>query len=211
MAQSKICGLTTADGLDAALRGEARYVGLVFFPRSPRHVAMAHAAALAKRARGRAEIVAVTVDADDDLLAEIAERVQPDFIQAHGAESPARTALLRQYAQKGVIKAVGIAKPEDFAQVPAFEGAAEMLLFDAKPPPGGLPGGNALAFDWAMLAGRKFGRPWFLSGGLHPENVSEAISASGAALVDVSSGVESAPGLKDPNKIAHFLAAARGA
>ncbi|MBN8606112.1 MAG: phosphoribosylanthranilate isomerase [Caulobacterales bacterium] len=209
MAESKICGITSADALDAALAGGARYVGLVFFPRSPRHVAMAHAGALARRAKGRAEVVAVTVNADDELLAEIAAKVAPDWIQAHGEESPARTAQLRQFAQRGVIKALGIARAEDFAQAAGFEPAAEMLLFDAKPPPGGLPGGNALAFDWAILAGRRFGRPWFLSGGLNPENVAEAITASGAALVDVSSGVEASPGLKDPLRIAQFLAAAR--
>jgi phosphoribosylanthranilate isomerase len=209
MAEAKICGITSADALDAALAGGARYVGLVFFPRSPRHVAMAHAGALARRAKGRAEVVAVTVNADDELLAEIAAKVAPDWIQAHGEESPARTAQLRQFAGRGVIKALGIARAEDFAQAAAFEPAAEMLLFDAKPPPGGLPGGNALAFDWAILAGRRFGRPWFLSGGLTPENVAEAITASGAALVDVSSGVEASPGLKDPLRIAQFLAAAR--
>ena len=209
MADSKICGITSADALDAALAGGARYVGLVFFPRSPRHVAMAHAGALARRVKGRAEVVAVTVNAGDELLAEIAEKVAPDWIQAHGDESPARTAQLRQFAQRGVIKALGIARAEDFAQAAAFEPAAEMLLFDAKPPPGGLPGGNALAFDWAILAGRRFGRPYFLSGGLNPANVAEAIAASGANLVDVSSGVESAPGLKDAGLIAQFLAAAR--
>ena len=209
MADSKICGITSADALDAALAGGARYVGLVFCPRSPRHVAMAHAGALARRVKGRAEVVAVTVNAGDELLAEIAEKVAPDWIQAHGDESPARTAQLRQFAQRGVIKALGIARAEDFAQAAAFEPAAEMLLFDAKPPPGGLPGGNALAFDWAILAGRRFGRPYFLSGGLNPANVAEAIAASGANLVDVSSGVESAPGLKDAGLIAQFLAAAR--
>lgn len=209
MAEAKICGITSADALDAALAGGARYIGLVFFPKSPRHVAMAHAAALARRAKGRAEVVAVTVNADDEMLAEIAAKVAPDWIQAHGEESPARTAQLSQFAGRGVIKALGIARAEDFAQTAAFEPAAEMLLFDAKPPPGGLPGGNALAFDWAILAGRRFARPYFLSGGLNPENVAEAITASGAALVDVSSGVEAAPGLKDPLRIAQFLAAAR--
>jgi len=209
MAEAKICGISTADGLDAAIAGGARFVGLVFFPRSPRHVAMAHAGALARRARGRAEIVAVTVDADDDQLAEIAEKVQPDWVQAHGAESPARTAQLRQFAGRGVIKALGVARRDDLAEAAAFEPAADMLLFDAKAPQGGLPGGNAVAFDWAILAGRRFGRPWMLSGGLTAANVAEAIGASGAALVDVSSGVERAPGLKDPALIAQFLAAAR--
>jgi phosphoribosylanthranilate isomerase len=209
MAQVKICGLSTAAALDAALDHGARYVGLVFFPKSPRHLGFEQAAGLAHRARGRAEIVAVTVDAPDALLVDIAASVRPDFIQAHGAESPQRVTEIRRFSAKGVIKAVGIARAADLAEAAAFEAAADMLLFDAKPPPGGLPGGNAAAFDWQVLQGRRFSRPWLLSGGLTPENVAEAITASGAGAVDVSSGVETAPGLKDPNLIARFLAAAR--
>ncbi len=209
MAEAKICGIATSEALDAALAGGARFVGLVFYAKSPRNLSLETAAALAARARGRAEIVAVVVDAPDALLAQIAAAIAPDFLQAHGGESPARIAALRQFAGKGVIKALGVARSEDLAQTRAFEAAADMLLFDAKPPPGGLPGGNAAAFDWKILANQRFSRPWLLSGGLDPDNVGEAISASGAALVDVSSGVETAPGLKDPVKIAQFLAAAR--
>lgn len=209
MAQTKICGITDTAAMDAAITGGARFIGLVFFTKSPRHLSLESAAALAERARGRAEIVAVTVDADDALLGAIARAVRPDWVQAHGSEGPARVAELRRFAGRGVIKALGIARSEDLAQAAAFEPAADMLLFDAKAPPGGLPGGNAAAFDWKILAGRRFSRPWLLSGGLTPENVAEAIAASEAALVDVSSGVESAPGLKDAVKIAEFLAAAR--
>jgi phosphoribosylanthranilate isomerase len=151
----------------------------------------------------------VTVDADDDLLAQIARAAAPDWVQAHGSESPARTAALKRFAAKGVIRALGVARATDLVAAQAYEAAADMLLFDAKPPPGGLPGGNAAAFDWGILKGRAFSRPWLLSGGLTPENVREAIAASGAGLVDVSSGVESAPGLKHPGRIAEFLAAAR--
>jgi phosphoribosylanthranilate isomerase len=211
MAQSKICGITDSAAMDAALEHGARFVGLVFFTASPRHLSFEQAAALAARARGRAEIVAVTVDAPDALLERIKTAISPDWIQAHGAESPARAASLAAYAGRGVIKALGIARADDLKRAEGFAAAAAMLLFDAKPPPGGLPGGNALAFDWKILSGQRLSRPWLLSGGLNPENVIEAISASGAALVDVSSGVESAPGLKHPARIAAFIAAARSA
>ena len=213
MTAVKICGVTDAAALDAALAGGARYVGLVFHAKSPRHLSITNAAALAARARGRAGIVAVTVDAPDDLLAEIARAVRPDWIQAHGRETPARLAQIAGFAGRGVIKAVGVGRAGDLdAALATYEQAADMLLFDAKPPPGaGRPGGNAIAFDWAILKGRSPRRPWFLSGGLTPENVAQGIAASGAALVDVSSGVESAPGLKDPARIAAFLAAAGGA
>lgn len=208
MAEVKICGITSTEALDAALAGGARFVGFVVFPKSPRHLPRDKLAALTARARGRAEIAIVTVDADDAALADIAT-LRPDWIQLHGAESPARVAEARRHASRGAIKALGLARAADLAAAAAYEPVADMLLFDAKPPPGGLPGGNAVAFDWAILAGRTFARPWFLSGGLTPDNVDEAIAASGAALVDVSSGVESAPGLKDPDRIAKFLAAAR--
>lgn len=209
MAEAKICGVTTPEAVDAALAGGARFIGFVVYPKSPRHLSRDKLAALVERARGRAEIVAVTVDADEELLAGIAAYARPDWIQLHGSESPGKTAQARQYAGRGLIKALGIARSADLAQAAAYEPVADMLLFDAKPPPGGLPGGNALAFDWAILSGQRFSRPWFLSGGLTPENVAEAITASGAALVDVSSGVEAAPGLKDPSRIAQFLAATR--
>lgn len=211
MAETKICGITTIDALDAAIAGGARYVGFVVYPKSPRHLSRDKLAALAARARGQVETVVVTVDADDELLTAVAAYAQPDWIQLHGREGPGQVAQARQFAREGIIKAVGIAQGEDLAAVAAFEPVADMLLFDAKPPAGGLPGGNALAFDWAILAGRRVDRPWLLSGGLNPENVAQAITASGAALVDVSSGVEAAPGLKDRDKIARFLAAARSA
>jgi len=211
VAEVKICGLSSIDALNAALECGARYIGLVFYPRSPRHLALAHASALARRARDRAEIVALTVDASDQDLDAIREAVAPDWIQAHGNESPARTAMLKSYARRGVIKALGVARAEDLAQAAAFEAAADMLMFDAKPAVSALPGGNAQAFDWTILSGRRFSRPWMLAGGLTPDNVAEAIHISGAALVDVSSGVESAPGLKDAAKIRSFLAAARSA
>jgi phosphoribosylanthranilate isomerase len=211
MAEAKICGVTTTEALDAALEGGARFVGLVVHPRSPRHLSRDKLAALADRARGHAEIVVVTVNADDELLSAVAHHARPDWLQLHGDEPPALVAQARQYAKHGVIKAIGVARGADLVHAAAYEPVAEMLMFDAKPPLGALPGGNAAAFDWTLLAGRSFSRPWLLAGGLTPENVGEAIAASGAALVDVSSGVESAPGLKDPGKIARFLAALRSA
>jgi phosphoribosylanthranilate isomerase len=210
MAEAKICGVTDASAADAALDGGARFIGLVFFPGSPRHLSFGTAASLASRVRGRVDTVAVTVDASDALLEHIASAVQPDWIQAHGHEPPSRVAALRRFAGKGVIKALGVARAEDLAPAAQFAAACEMFLFDAKAPAGAdRPGGNAAAFDWKIMAGQRFSRPWLLSGGLGPGNVLEAIAASGAALVDVSSGVESAPGLKDPGLIAQFLAASR--
>ncbi len=210
MSAVKICGLKDAAAVEAALQGGARYLGFVFFPKSPRHIAPEAAASLAGRARGRAEIVAVTVDADDELAVHISKVLKPDYFQAHGQESPARLSTLRNLSAKGVIRAMAIAKQADLAEAARFEPNTDMFLFDAKPPPGAeLPGGNGAAFDWPILKGVRLKRPWFLSGGLHPENVAEAITAAGADHVDVSSGVESAPGLKDPTRIAAFLAAAR--
>lgn len=210
MVEAKICGLNDPAGVAAALGGEARYLGFVFFAKSPRNVSPERAAALAAPAAGRADTVAVTVDADDETLAMIAATLRPDWIQLHGREDPARAAAVRRYARKGVIKAIGVARAEDFAAADRFTTAVDALMFDAKAPDGAaLPGGNGAAFDWQMLTGRRFERPWFLSGGLTPENVAEAVRASGAGAVDVSSGVESAPGVKDPLRIARFLAAAR--
>lgn len=212
MAEAKICGLSDPEGVDAALAGGARYVGFVFFPKSPRNVNAEKAASLAVRARGRADIVAVTVDADDELLALIARTLRPDWVQLHGAETPARVAMARQHASKGVIRAMGVARAADLAAIDAYAEAADAFLFDAKAPAdAALPGGNGAAFDWRILAGRKFARPWFLSGGLDAGNVAEAIATSAARMVDVSSGVEQAPGVKDPLRIAAFLAAAKNA
>ena len=165
---------------------------------------------LIERARGRAEIVVVVSDAPLSRLAARCAELKPDWIQAHGSETPAQLAELKPLARKGVIKGLGIAREEDFAAVSGFAQVVDMLLFDAKPPKGAeRAGGHGVAFDWKLLKDRRFPKPWFLSGGLNPENVAEAIALSGAGLVDVSSGVESAPGIKDPARIAAFLAAAK--
>ena len=208
MADVKICGLTDPQSVRATLDGGARFIGFMFFAKSPRNVTLDQAAALAGPARGRAEIVAVTVDASDDALAAIQTVLKPDYIQGHGAETPARVAAMRRFAPKGVIKAFGIATAEDLAATAQFQ-EADYLLLDAKAPAGAeRPGGNGAAFDWTILQGRRLPRPWMLSGGLTPQNAAEAIALSGAALVDVSSGVEARPGVKDPERIAAFLAAA---
>jgi phosphoribosylanthranilate isomerase len=209
MPAAKICGVTDRAALDAALSGGARFIGLVFFSKSPRHLGLAQAAALAQQAAGRADIVAVTVEAPDNELAAISQAVRPDWVQLHGTEKPARVAAVSRFARRGAIKAIPLAAASDLDQAHPFEPVADMLLFDAKAPTGSeRPGGLGAAFDWRLLAGRRFRRPWFLSGGLTPENVAEAARVSGAALVDASSGLESAPGVKDPARIAAFLAAA---
>jgi phosphoribosylanthranilate isomerase len=211
-AHAKICGLTTSEALDAALAGGAAFVGAVVFPRSPRHIAPVHAATLFERARNRAKIVAVTVDADDLLLTEIALILKPDLIQLHGSETPARAEEVRTLTRAGIVKVLPIRAHEDFAEAEAWEPFVDHLMFDAKPPEGShLPGGVGARFDWTLLAGRAFRHPWFVAGGLTPDNVAQAIRVSGAPLVDVSSGVESAPGVKDPALIAAFLEAARSA
>ncbi|GAM96648.1 phosphoribosylanthranilate isomerase [alpha proteobacterium U9-1i] len=207
MPDAKICGITTVEALDAAIEGGARFVGFVTFPRSPRHLSMDKLAGLAARARGRVETVLVTVDADDAHLAAAMAAAQPDWLQLHGSEPPGRAREVRHFARRGIIKGVGVARKDDLSKLPPYEPAVDMFLFDAQAPQGAQPGGNALAFDWGLLAGARFGRPWLLAGGLNPGNVREAMAVSGAELVDVSSGVESAPGLKDPLLIAQFLAA----
>jgi len=208
--QVKICGLTTPETLDAALSGGAAFVGAVVFPPSPRHIAPLHAATLFERARGKARIVAVTVDADDALLTEIALILKPDLIQLHGSETPERAVEVRRLTGAGIIKALPIRSAEDFDGVEAWSSVVDYLMFDAKPPKGSvLPGGVGATFDWGLLAERTFARPWFLAGGLNPDNLAEAAAISGAMLADVSSGVESAPGVKDASRIAAFLQAAR--
>jgi phosphoribosylanthranilate isomerase len=209
---AKICGLTTPETLDAALDGGAAFVGAVVFPNSPRHLDPPRAAALFERARGRAKVVAVTVDTDDLLLTEIALLLKPDLVQLHGHETPARAEQARVLTGAGVIKALPIRVHEDFAEAEAWEPFVDHLMFDAKPPEGSdLPGGVGARFDWTLLADRAFRRPWFVAGGLTPANVAEAVRISGAPLVDVSSGVESAPGVKEPALIAEFLKAVRSA
>ncbi|MCV2448761.1 phosphoribosylanthranilate isomerase [Paracoccus sp. DMF] len=205
----KICGLTEAAGLSAAVESGARYVGLVFFPKSPRHVSAEQAAALAVQVPLGIAKVGLFVNPDDAALAAVLERVPLDLIQLHGEETPARVAEVRALTGLPVMKAVGVAEPADLDQLWDYGLVADMLLIDAKPPKGAeLPGGNGLAFDWRLLAGRQILKPWLLAGGLTPDNVHEAIRLTRAPGVDVSSGVESAPGVKDPERIRRFAARA---
>lgn len=212
--QVKICGLTTPATLRAAVDAGADFVGLVAYPRSPRAVSPLRAAALleeAGMARERpAKLVAVTVNADDDLLKEIADQIAPDFIQLHGAETPARADQVRTVTGAGIIKCIPVSGPDDLAAADAWDEAADHLMFDARTPEGSsLPGGMGLSFDWTLLKARAFARPWFLAGGLNPHNAAQALTASGAPMLDVSSGVESAPGVKEPALIAAFVEAVR--
>ena len=209
----KICGLSTPETVDAAVEAGADMVGLVFFPKSPRNVSLDQAAALAARARGRAKIVTLVVDASDAELNAIMAKVAPDLIQAHGNETPARIAEIAALTGKPVIKAIRVKDAADIAGAGAFSEAASLILYDAKAPEtlgSSLPGGNGHAFDWGLLEGGR--RPAFmLAGGLTPENVAEAIRVTGAPAVDVSSGVESAPGVKDIGLIRKFIEAAKAA
>jgi phosphoribosylanthranilate isomerase len=208
----KICGLSTEATLNAALEAGADWIGLVHFPRSPRHVALPRAAALSARARGRAERVILLVDPDDALLAAAVDAADPDLIQLHGRESPARVAAIRARTGRPVMKALGIATPADLAALPAYAAVVDRILLDAKAPPGAaLPGGNGRRFDWEILRGTGLPRGTMLSGGLDADNVAEALARTGLGAVDVSSGVESSPGTKDPDRIAAFVAAVRGA
>ena len=208
MTLAKICGLTTPDTLDTALNHGAAFVGAVVFPKSPRHINPLHAATLFERARGQAGIVAVTVDADDVLLTEIGLILKPDLIQLHGHETPERAIEIRQLTGAGIIKALPVSTPDDLAAAEPWEAVADHLMFDARPPEGSdLPGGVGASFDWAMMQGRRYRNPWFLAGGLNPENAARAAAISGAPMLDVSSGVESAPGVKDSIRIAAFLLA----
>ena len=207
----KICGLSTRETAEAALAAGADLIGLVFFPKSPRNVTLEQAAGLAALARGRAKVVALVVDADDQLLSDIAREVQPDFVQAHGGETPQRVAEIERLTGKPVIKAIRVKDAGDIAAAAAFSSVASLILYDAKAPEtlgSALPGGNGHAFDWALLEGES--RPAFmLAGGLTPDNVADAIRVTGAPMVDVSSGVETAPGVKDPGLIRKFIEAAK--
>lgn len=210
--QVKICGLKTVDALDAAVDGGADYVGLVFFPRSPRHVELAAASELAERARGNARVVALMVDPDDSLVRAVVSGVSPDLIQLHGSETPERVAAIRKMAERPVMKAIKVETAADAETALAYGGIADLILFDAKAPKGAvLPGGNGVAFDWAMLDNVKDRVGFMLSGGLTPDNVAEAVRQTGARAVDVSSGVESRLGEKDVELIRSFLRAAKTA
>jgi phosphoribosylanthranilate isomerase len=211
---AKICGLSTPDAVSAAVAGGASHIGLMFFDKSPRNVRPELAARLAEpvRARSPVKVVAVMVDPSDAEVAEIVRILQPDLIQLHGKESPERTAGIRAMAGAPVIKAVGVRDASDIAAALKYEGAADHLMFDAKAPEGAdRPGGHGSSFDWSLLHGLSLKHPWFLAGGLDPWNVAEAIRASRSPVVDVSSGVERGPGVKDPHLITAFLDAVRRA
>lgn len=206
----KICGLREADQIGAAVRAGAAYVGFVFFPKSPRNLAPAEAAALAATVPPGVAKVGLVVDMDDAALNALLADVPLDMLQLHGRETPERVAEVRRLTGLPVMKAVGIGSEADLPALEAYGRVADQLLVDAKPPPGAdLPGGNAVPFDWRLIAGRRWPVPWMLAGGLTPENVAEAVRLTGARQVDVSSGVEIAPGIKDPRLIAAFIAAAR--
>ena len=207
----KICGIATTEALDAAIAGRANHAGFVFFPPSPRNVSPAAAAALGSRAASRIGRVGLFVDASDALLGEAVVATGLDAIQLHGKETPDRAAQVRARFGLPVWKAVSVANAADVDRAAAYLGAADLVLFDAKTPNDALPGGMGLSFDWSLLAGWKNRAPWGLAGGLTPDNVAEAVRLTGAPLVDTSSGVESAPGAKDPDLIARFCNAARGA
>lgn len=206
----KICGLKTPDAVDAALDHGADLLGFNFFERTPRYVPIPDAAALCERVADRAERVGLMVDFDDDTIEAILKSVPLDIIQLHGSESPKRVSEVKVRFGLPVMKACAIEDEDDVVIARAYEDVADRLLFDAKPPKGAdRPGGNAVPFDWQVMSGETWDCPWLLAGGLTPENVGAAISASGAPGVDVSSGVEDAPGEKSLEKITAFLRAAK--
>lgn len=205
----KICGLRTTGDVAAAAASGAAYAGFVFFVKSPRHLTISAARTLALAAPAGLAKVALTVDADDAFLDALLAEVPLDMLQLHGSETPERVAQVRATYGLPVMKAMGVAGETDLAGLMDMSLAADQLLIDAKPATdAGLPGGNGLAFDWRLLVGRRWLRPWMLAGGLTAQNVAEAVRLTGARQVDVSSGVESAPGVKDHAKIAAFIAAA---
>jgi phosphoribosylanthranilate isomerase len=208
---AKICGLSTEAAVAAAVAGGAAYLGFVFYPPSPRAVTAERAASVSAAVPEGIARVGLFVDADDDAIAAVLAIAPIDLMQFHGGESPERVADAKTRFGRPVMKTIAIAGPEDVLAAARYEEVADLLLFDAKPPhrSDALPGGNGLAFDWAVIAGRSWRRPWMLSGGLTAELLPEAVRISGAAAVDVSSGVESRPGEKDLDKIGAFLAAAR--
>lgn len=208
----KICGINTPQALDAAIEARADYIGLVFFARSPRNVSLAQAAALGERAAGGTRIVGLFVDAGVDVIAEAARAAKLDVIQCHGRETPDALARMRVSLGLPVWKALSVAARDDVLAAQAYAGAADLVLFDAKAPKGAdLPGGLGLVFDWSLLSAHRSPLPWGLAGGLSPDNVGDAVRQTGAPLVDVSSGVESAPGVKDADRIRAFCFNARNA
>ncbi|NEW89281.1 phosphoribosylanthranilate isomerase [Rhodopseudomonas sp. WA056] len=208
----KICGLTTADTLEAAVEAGADMVGFVFFPASPRHLDIDFADALGRQVRSRAAKVALTVDADDELLDAIVEQLRPNWLQFHGSESPERVRSIKRIYGLPVMKAIAVAGPNDLAVLPDYAAVADRILFDARPPKDATrPGGLGTAFDWKLLDGVDVKLPFLVSGGINAGNVAEALRVTRAHGIDVSSGVETSPGEKDPDLIRDFIRAARAA
>ena len=208
----KICGLSTPDTVTAALDAGADLIGFVFYPKSPRNISPEAAKSLAQLARGRARIVALIVDAEDSLIDDIVREVDPDFFQAHGNESPERVREICSRTGRQVIKAIKIRTEADVARAKAYEHSAALILYDAKAPETlkhALPGGNGIAFDWTLIGSEHAAPSFILSGGLNAGNVAEAIKVTGASIVDVSSGVEKSPGIKDIGLIVNFISAAK--
>jgi phosphoribosylanthranilate isomerase len=208
----KICGLKTDEAMAAALAGGASHVGFIFFAKSPRYVEPAQAGRLRQAAIGKAKAVAVTVDADDAFLDEIVDKMRPDMLQLHGAETPARVAEVKARYGLPVVKVFSVSEAADLDRIKPFIGIADRFMFDAKPPKGSqLPGGNGVAFDWRILAGLDAGLDYMLSGGLNAANIGDALRSANPPAIDISSGVESAPGVKDPALIEQFFRAVRTA
>ncbi|MDG4905291.1 phosphoribosylanthranilate isomerase [Mesorhizobium sp. WSM4898] len=208
----KICGLKTDAAMAAALAGGASHVGFIFFAKSPRFVDPAEAGRLRQAAIGKAKAVAVTVDADDDFLDDIVARMQPDMLQLHGSETPVQVAELKTRYGLPVMKVLSVSEAADLERIKPYVGVADRLMFDAKPPKGSqLPGGNGVAFDWRILAGLDAGLDYMLSGGLNAANVGDALRLANPPGIDISSGVESAPGVKEPALIEQFFRAVRAA
>ncbi len=207
----KICGVTTAEALDAAIAARASHVGFNFFPPSPRYLSLEDLKTLSAQAAGKLVRVGVFVNPDDAAIAEVLAAAALDAIQLHGSESPERAAQVKSRFGVPVWKVLSVATAADVAKASSYAGAADFILFDAKTPKGTLPGGMGLSFDWSLLAGLRLPLAWGLAGGLTPANVAEALRLTGAGLADTSSGVESAPGIKDSDRIAAFCKAARAA
>lgn len=204
----KICGINDAPALEAAVKGGARFVGFNFYGRSPRYLDAEAAAALAGRVPRGISRVGLIVDESNETIDDILRQVPLDMLQLHGGESPARVGEIRRRFGKPVMKAIKVATAADVESAAPFDGTADWLLFDAKAPPqmaNALPGGNAISFDWSLLADRRWNRPWMLSGGLHAGNLAEAVRVTSATVVDIASGVEDRPGVKSPAKIGEFL------
>ena len=212
--QVKICGLSTVETVKAAVTAGASFVGLMFYDKSPRRVSVTEAANLRPLVPADVNAVAVLVNAENDFIIDMVARVKPDILQLHGQESPARVAEIKALTGLPVMKVLGIGDAADVAASGAYEKVADLLMFDAKPPKSmanALPGGNAVSFDWSLIAHINPECPWMLAGGLTPDNVAEAIRQTGAKIVDVSSGVEDAPGKKNVALISAFIDAAKSA